>query len=49
MKCTECGRSIDSLEVFPKGRCLDCHARAPEVIADMETMTAERLAKMWGG
>lgn len=24
--CTDCGSSVDYLEVFPGPRCLDCHA-----------------------
>lgn len=46
--CADCGKSIDPLEEFPKGRCLECHAKAPEVREMTRTMTAERLARMWG-
>jgi hypothetical protein len=46
--CSDCGREVGPLEVFPKRRCLDCHAIAPETIRETETMTAERLAAMWG-
>lgn len=46
--CADCGREIDELEVFPKGRCLECHAEAPETRHETATMTAEKLAKMWG-
>lgn len=47
-ECSDCGKSVDPLEVFPKQRCLECHAAAPEVKRDIETMTAERLSQMWG-
>lgn len=46
--CSECGREIDELEVFPKHRCLECHAKDPEIQRENETMTAEKLARMWG-
>lgn len=49
IKCTECGTEIDPLEVFPKNRCVNCHAKAPEVQRETETMTADKLARMWGG
>jgi hypothetical protein len=48
MKCADCQRDIDQIDVFPKGRCVDCHAKAPEVIRELSTMTAEKLARMWG-
>jgi len=48
MKCKECGNAIHPLAVFPKGRCLECHAKAPEVIRMSETMTGAKLARMWG-
>jgi hypothetical protein len=47
--CSECGREVDDLEVFPKGRCLECHASAPETQHENATMTAEKLAAMFGG
>ena len=48
-QCTDCGRRIDEMDAFPKGRCLDCHAAAPEIQHQTRTMTAEKLARMWGG
>lgn len=45
--CTGCGNEVDPLELFPKNRCLACHAAAPEVRRELETMTGEKLAKMW--
>lgn len=46
--CKDCGQEIDPLEVFPKQRCLDCHANAPEVRRELAGITGERLARMWG-
>jgi hypothetical protein len=48
MTCKDCGKEIDLLEAFPKGRCLECHATAPEVCRETRMMTAEKLARMWG-
>lgn len=25
--CHDCGKQVDPLEVFPKGRCLACHEK----------------------
>ncbi|AID58978.1 hypothetical protein PBI_GAIA_162 [Mycobacterium phage Gaia] len=47
--CTDCGISVDPLEIFPKNRCLNCHASSPETIRELRAMTGERLAQMWGG
>jgi predicted amidophosphoribosyltransferase len=47
--CPDCGAVVRWLERFPKNRCLPCHAKAPETIREAETMTAEKLAGMWGG
>ena len=49
MKCADCGKLVDPLEIFPKDRCLDCHAKAPEVQRDLAAMTADDLTRMWGG
>jgi hypothetical protein len=49
MKCRDCGADVDPLEMFPKNRCLSCHASAPEVQRELAGMTAESLAQMWGG
>lgn len=41
--CSSCPRRIDRLEVFPGGRCLDCHkATRPPM------PTAHELARVWG-
>lgn len=29
-ECSECGREVHELDLFPKGRCLECHAKAHE-------------------
>ena len=47
-KCKGCGKSIDPLEEFPGGKCLDCHAGDPAVQNDINNMTADDLANMWG-
>lgn len=48
-KCSGCAKPTEPLELFPGGRCLECHAAAPEVRAELAAMTAEKLAAMWGG
>lgn len=47
--CTGCGREVHWLEVFPRERCIDCHAADPAVQREIETMTSDKLARMWGG
>lgn len=44
--CTDCGATVDNLEVFPGPRCLPCYTPIGDRIA--RTMTATDLAKMWG-
>jgi hypothetical protein len=46
--CRDCHAQIDPLDVFPKQRCLSCHANAPEVKRELGAMTGESLAIMWG-
>lgn len=46
-RCSKCGEEIDPLAVFPGGLCLPCYT--PIGDAEAETMTAEKLAQMWGG
>lgn len=41
--CTDCKREIDRLEVFPEGRCVECH----EKVTPFPTL--EELVGMWGG
>lgn len=48
VKCKDCGKRIGELEVFPKGRCLECHAKSPEIVIQTATMTGKKLARMWG-
>jgi len=45
--CTKCGWVVHPLEVFPGGLCLDCYRPIGE--REARTMTAEKLARMWGG
>ena len=45
--CTGCASPVGYLEVFPGGRCLECYRPEGERMA--RTMTAEKLARMWGG
>jgi hypothetical protein len=44
--CSACKASIDPLEVFPGGVCLNCWAASP---AGRKMVTAEELIAMWGG
>lgn len=46
--CAGCGKDVHPLAVFPKQRCVDCHASDPQVQRELATMTGERLAQMWG-
>jgi hypothetical protein len=45
--CIKCQKPVDNLEVFPGPRCLDCWRPIGE--AQARTMTAGKLARMWGG
>ena len=47
-KCTGCGKEVDPLELFPRDRCLDCHADAWETRRELASMTSEKLSRMWG-
>lgn len=47
VKCTQCGEMVDPLAVFPGGICLECYTPVGEALH--RTMTAEKLARMWGG
>lgn len=42
-RCTSCARPVQRLSVFPRGRCLDCHAAATPL------PTAADVVAMWGG
>lgn len=44
--CRGCGTDVDNLEVFPGTLCLPCYRPTGE--AKAATMTAEKLAQMWG-
>ena len=46
--CTGCGQGVHPLAIFPKDRCLPCHEKDPQVQRELATMTAEKLAQMWG-
>lgn len=47
--CTGCGADVEPLDVFPRNRCLSCHARAFDLEQALRpTMTADTLAQMWG-
>jgi hypothetical protein len=46
-ECTKCGKPTHYLAVFPGGICLECYQ--PIGDAEARTMTADKLAKMWGG
>lgn len=57
LTCTTCGKAVDPLAVFPKGNCLDCHARifdrdaarfglpAPDFSGVVNTRAVTRLAR----
>ena len=46
LTCTACSKPIEPLDVFPKGKCLTCHA----AWADTQPMpTAADIVRMWGG
>lgn len=47
--CTDCGYWIEPLSIFPGNRCQLCHANDPHVIAELERMTSDDLARLWGG
>ena len=44
-KCNDCGCDVAPLEMFPKDRCIDCHAIDFE---KQPPITARELARMWG-
>jgi hypothetical protein len=46
INCSGCNVTVDPLDVFPGDRCIECYRPEGEAIA--ATMTAERLAAMWG-
>lgn len=46
VKCSQCKAETDALAVFPGGLCLECWTPIGE--AEARTMTAEKLARMWG-
>jgi len=45
--CRDCGATVEHLEVFPGPRCLACWTPIGE--REAQTMTAEKLTRMWGG
>ena len=45
--CIGCGATVGFLEAFPGPRCLTCWTPIGE--AQVRTMTAQDLARMWGG
>jgi hypothetical protein len=44
--CSQCQTELHPLDVFPGGLCLPCWTPIGE--AEARTMTAEKLARMWG-
>ena len=46
MTCTECGKEVHPLAVFPGRICLECHAANPE---GQRMPTADEVVAMWGG
>lgn len=49
MKCRKCRGEVHPLEIFPDHHCLECYAACPETQRMTREMTAEKLARMWGG
>lgn len=49
LECADCGSAVHPLEIFPNDRCINCHAKAPEIINEAAIMTANKLADMWKG
>ncbi len=43
--CADCGCDVAPLDMFPKDRCLGCHAKVYDA---MPPPTARELARMWG-
>lgn len=46
--CTGCGADVEPLDVFPRNRCLSCHAKAFDLANAISPQTAEDVARMWG-
>lgn len=46
--CADCGKLTEVLDLFPGGRCLECHAADPATEAALRALGAGGLAKMWG-
>jgi len=44
--CPDCGSSVEPLEAFPEGRCLDCYSKLME---NAPMPTAAEIVQMWGG
>lgn len=51
IKCSECGKKMDKIDVFPQGLCMDCHGKkfdAQERKKTPEQVLAE-FKEAWGG
>lgn len=46
--CSGCGTEVEPLDVFPRNRCLACHAKAFDLQQALRPDTAVDVAKMWG-
>lgn len=52
IECSGCGTAVEPLELFPRNRCLACHAKAYDqaiALGVMQAPTAEDITRMWGG
>lgn len=49
VRCRDCGKPVDILELFPKNRCLDCYSASQDAEDMMAGMNGDKLAKMWTG
>ena len=47
--CTGCGAEVEPLDVFPRNRCLSCHAKAFDLQNSIRPQTADDVVRMGGG
>lgn len=47
--CTGCGTDVDPLDLFPRNRCLSCHAKAFDLANALRPQTAQDVTRMWAG
>jgi hypothetical protein len=49
--CKGCGVDVEPLDLFPRQRCLACHAKAFDLAVGLgvHVPTADGVARMWSG